>query len=92
VATAIPCSEAGHADQVLERAALHGLTSTRVAVEKSCVPAPAELNWNCTPPKASSARRTMSSTWERDVTSTAKLSACLPLAFTALAVSRAPSA
>src|SRR5271155_1917472 len=51
---------------------------------------PAERHRNCTLPKASIVRLTKSSTCAREVTSTFKASAWLPLPLTAAAVSRAP--
>ena len=49
VATAVPCSEAGHANQALNRASLLAPTRTRVAREKSCVPKTIRLGAGITP-------------------------------------------
>ena len=53
--------------------------------------APAELNKNCTLPKAASARSTMPPTCAREVTLTFSASAWLPLPLTSSAVWRAPA-
>jgi hypothetical protein len=53
--------------------------------------APAELNRNCTLPKAASERSTMPETAARAVTSTCKARAWLPLPLTISAVERAPA-